>query len=816
MNSRPSVRWPQVALVTALILAGSFYLRSWLNQPRPEGVAGRVAASPGSAPTETAPLPQSEATQAKAATSPHFSPVAELAVTVERTPSVAGIWERREAALPHGTASRPRRQALAPRTAPIAGLVAQQAAVPSTPPNRAGEASGWPTPLALIRLLDALEGEPRAEAWTAAVRRDFQQLAARPALDDAWSAPLLARLRQQQRYGYRLAETLPTDAARILARRASYDIEKRVDLWAATLAALRAEQLPATAEPTHPRLMVTAVRDVQRLIASGPGGDRWRRHLLLDELVAMAVGESTPRQRAEIAWTVLSRLDRSRRGEKQRQWLAQESLILFDRQLRRWARQPSNVPALLAAVEEYEDSASALAHAALVEHAQILRWTEGPYGQVGQALDAHWRNGNVRISIAEPLVNRLIPEMPPMSEPVREEIVGAAVAGSSVTVTQVRVDFLPDRDQGRIDLETRGLVASETAASKGPVTFYNQGRAEFCARKLLLLGSSGVSVWDAQAAVRSRTDTIDLETDLDWLPIVGQITRAVAVQQRDAVSAQAEQEVEARISAKARGRIDREVGKQLLSAQHLLRRKVLDPLSQLNLDPVVLQAETTNDRLILRGRLAGHDHLGGNTPRPQAPADSLASVQCHQSAMNNYIDRFELDGHEFALPALFAQLAESLKLDRDFTDEPLPDDVTIEFANPGAVRVRFEEGKARLELRFASLRQGNTAWRNFEVYVDYHPIATANGVRLEREGIVQLGGRRLGFRSQIALRAIFSKVFSKNRSFILVKDVFQERPALRGLQITQLELADGWLGVAVGPRGQNRPVITRARSNLLR
>ena len=83
-------------------------------------------------------------------------------------------------------------------------------------------------------------------------------------------------------------------------------------------------------------------------------------------------------------------------------------------------------------------------------------------------------------------------------------------------------------------------------------------------------------------------------------------------------------------------------------------------MDSLLLDPTVLSAKTTERRFEMRIRLAGPDQLGGHTPRPQAPSDSLASVQIHESLLNNMLERLELNGQTFDLAGLNRRLSERM------------------------------------------------------------------------------------------------------------------------------------------------------------
>ena len=83
-----------------------------------------------------------------------------------------------------------------------------------------------------------------------------------------------------------------------------------------------------------------------------------------------------------------------------------------------------------------------------------------------------------------------------------------------------------------------------------------------------------------------------------------------------------------------------------------MNENMFGPLVKLSLEPTILDAQTTKERLTMRLRVAGEDQLGSNTPRPQAPSDCLISFQIHESMINNALSRLQLEGKTFTLPSL--------------------------------------------------------------------------------------------------------------------------------------------------------------------
>ena len=138
-------------------------------------------------------------------------------------------------------------------------------------------------------------------------------------------------------------------------------------------------------------------------------------------------------------------------------------------------------------------------------------------------------------------------------------------------------------------------------------------------------------------------------------------------------------------------------------------------MDSLLLDPMMIAAETTDKRFSMRIRLAGPDQLGGHTPRPQAPSDSLASIQIHESMLNNVLERLELDGQTFDLAGLGQRLAERLHRYQPKPVDPDQEDVKITFAAKDAVHVRCNDGRLEITLAIARLSKGARKWKDFQV-----------------------------------------------------------------------------------------------------
>ena len=310
----------------------------------------------------------------------------------------------------------------------------------------------------------------------------------------------------------------------------------------------------------------------------------------------------------------------------------------------------------------------------------------------------------------------------------------------------------------------------------------------------------GIRVWPVEISVANRTRLRGIDTPFNGLPLIGQMVKGVARSQMEENKPAATREVRRKVAAKARDRIDAETRERLAKFVQRMHERVFGPLNALSLDPRLIAAETTEKRFVMRLRLAGEDQLGSHTPRPRAYADSLASVQIHESALNNGIERLQLNGRTFTLLGLSRHIA--ARLNRPMHWEITPDhaDVKIKFAEKDAVVVRCQHGQVILTLSIARLRKSPRVWKDFQIRAFYRPEVNGRSAELVRDGVIHLIGDRLNLGSQIALRGIFAHALSKDNPWNLVPEPIVSEPKLRDAAITQFVIDDGWIGVSLGPK----------------
>ena len=116
------------------------------------------------------------------------------------------------------------------------------------------------------------------------------------------------------------------------------------------------------------------------------------------------------------------------------------------------------------------------------------------------------------------------------------------------------------------------------------------------------------------------------------------------------------------------------------------------------------------------------------------------------------------------------------------------------------MRVRCADGRVRVVLSIDEVSRRGNLYRNFKVRVVYRPDTSGLTAQLVRDGIIELEGKRLGTKSQVVLRGVFAKLFPRNRPVPLTHSLAGYGKQLAGCQMTQFDVEDGWIGLALGPQ----------------
>ena len=659
----------------------------------------------------------------------------------------------------------------------------------------------WQEPVSLLEQFSALAGVEDTASWATEVKQAVHNLGM-AASEGAKEVPSLLNQLADLRHG---AEPLAgrLSSARLAAdvRRAGFALGRRLEIWQQMEAIGGLRSTESDAVPADPHRLSLCLSEVGTIVHSSPEGEAWDKYLALDtlgELTHQRAAANDQRSRL-LARSVLDRLTRVPMNQHQRRFLSRGPWVALRSELRAWATEPVRTAGLLRHVEQYERTGAPADARLVAQDCQRLAMSPTvARRQISRSLETWYRNANVRLVVSSELLNRLVPPRAPEYADVDEVMLGTRVVGQSRTDSDVNLRLVPDANRLHLALEVQGQVAALTRSTAGPATFYNDSQSVYRAWKEVEIGREGLVLQPAQVSVDNDVRLRSVSTSFDGIPLVSALAKEVARSQHESKRCEMNSETEERVYSRAKHQIDVETDARLTGLAKQIQTHMMEPLTDLGLGPTLVSAETTAHRVAMRLRLASDEQLGAHTPRPMAPADSLASFQIHESALNNIVEQLGLNGTKFTVSELRRRISERFHQPLAAEGEGDHDDVTIAFAPQNAVQVRCRNGQVGIVLAVAKVTKGTDAWENFEVRAFYRPKLNDHSVELAREDVVQLIGQQLSTRSQIALRGIFSKAFSNKRPISILPDKVARDPRLAGLGVTQLVLEDGWLSLALG------------------
>lgn len=745
--------------------------------------------------------------------SPAFGPDV-LAGSAARTPSAAALPPvARVASLPvaelAARSRRPGPELWVPRLAPpLAAPAAQTVDTAATSPAGEPAAPWWPVPDDLLASLEQLSWDCETSDWAVRVLDQVHAVLRSTGPNDPRATAAMADLWQVASQSDAWTHRPLSAAAESQVRRAQLSLLRRLDIWENLAAAVAVDAAPAATAHAPDADLGPHLSQVLALASDTSGGAiDWRSYLLLDALENLSHDSASHEveSRRALAQRVLSRLSRSRATGKDARFLASPAMQELALDLRKWVTEPIDARALLGDLETYERTGLPSAGAIVAEQAERLRFSTVPaHQELARWVDNHYRNANLRIAVSGTLLNRFVAEPVVDSAPVMDMVMGLPTRGWSTTTTRVGLELVPDPSALHVVLRAEGHTKATTRTDRSPVRVFSDGTVEFVARKGFVVTGAGLTAEPTDVAAESVSRLKRIATDFDGVPLLGTLVQSIARQKHDEGRWIAKREVDRKVTREVSQRIDEETAARLANSRARMRELLLDPLAGLDLAPEAVQLETTADRLHLRFRVAGADQSAGHAARPRAPQDSLVSVQAHESLLNNVIGRLGLDGRTFRLPDLLRHVAEHWSgPELGLKAEDLPNDIEVTFAARDAVRVRAIDGRLQIVLAIAELKKIGRpvrTWRNFQANVAYRPDADSRRGELVRDGIITLTGDRLSTAVQIPLRSVLTKMFPPERRIAVVPAKILDDARLADLEVTQLEVRDGWVGVALGPK----------------
>ena len=663
-------------------------------------------------------------------------------------------------------------------------------------------------PRALVNRLEAVSSKSPAHAWAQETLQLVEQLATGTDLNSEDATALLQRLREHAASGRQNAETVADHALRQHWLRLIHSLGCRTEVWAGLFDPTM-KSIPATLQVPTPRdsEVIAVLNDIVVLLEGEENGEAWRDYLLLDQVAtASSPGAGIdPRGRRKLAQEVLSRLTDPRLTSAQQEFVATAPVAALQRTVLPWAVGPINIETLAALVERYDATGDSRYGAALAQLSQRLQWSPVPeYQQLAAHLNEYYRGANMRVAISDDLLQRMLPQPKASVSPVNDHIAGAKVKGRSRTTVKLETRMIPNDEAWQIALVAKGAVYSKTKSDTWPASVNNSARMFYEAQKTIKIDSQGLRVSRTKASARGRNELVGIDSDFDPIPILSHLVKDVARRKHHHSRGIANRQVKAKVVRQAKTRMDRDADPRLRRLEEAFAEKVLTGLEKLALLAEPTEMYTTEDRAVMQLRLANSFQLAANSLRPLAPSDSLASLQLHESVLNNAIAGLGLEGRRMTAHELHDFIAS--RLGRTDAEPPadLPERARIEFAPYNAVRVNCHGDRIELVLKIKEVAHGRDKIRDFTVHAYFRPTLDGLDVRLVREGILQFEGKHLRTGPRVVLHSVFGKLLRKDQEVQVLKDALVSDPRLNGIMVTQLVIDDGWIGLALGPKFEGR------------
>ncbi|MFO0924407.1 MAG: hypothetical protein U0905_18175 [Pirellulales bacterium] len=683
--------------------------------------------------------------------------------------------------------------------------------------------NSWPRPDSLMAQISHLmddassEGATEIERWTSSVSDILEQMASMNSMNDRRSAVHIEQMRDLADEVLRTTESADNIPSELDRRqyRIAYGLMRRVIVWRAIFDCMQTKpqgsnfvSAPRSEKVDFDHLLAD-LKQVRKDIQKTGDVPGWSNYLMLDDIHRIATAQEIDAERAMFAARMfLSRVTWQRVNDGQRGLLGSDAVQRVARNLHPLAFGPIDYRQLANDLEAIETDSVHRCRSAVAQQVQALRFASSKEQvELADAINTFYRNANLRLAISEELLQRCLPKQQLVERPVHSKILGADTRGASQVNTKLQVKLIPDKEAWNMELKLKGDVVANTRSSKGPATFYNDSTAVIDTARKIRVDVNGLKVSGENASVASQDRLRGFNTDFDSLPLLGDMLRFVVRQQFDSERGLAQRIMRRTMADQADTEFDRTLSTKVADAEKQLSGKVLKPLQRMELNPLVVDLETTEKRLIARYRVAGSTQMAAHTPRPLAPSDSQLSLQIHDSAINNAIDRLGLSGRTWTMQELSQQLADILDQPHWEMDASVPQDLSIRFADHRPVTVEFLDGKIELTLRIQELTQpGNLDLSNFTIRTSYEPMVSDLKLEMVHVGPISVDSQR----DRLKLRTVFARVFAGRQTIPLISDDMAQDPRGAGLAISQAKLLDGWFAIAISP--ESSPHVANLRT----
>lgn len=573
-----------------------------------------------------------------------------------------------------------------------------------------------------------------------------------------------------------------------------------------TLALSARKQLSAAALPkveSAKTKLNAALKDLDTFLGRSKSGKDWAEFLHLDTLKS-EIEKDNP------AVTVLSDLEMNMRqnylGLENRHFVAVRDGIVQLIRAQRYGSNPDQTLKMLdARLEKLVDELNHLpvggnADSQRAEAVGVLTnylYESNQVPTTVAALRSKFSQPNVRLTVSDRLVNRLVSQPVGQPSPVNECLMGTHVVGNAFLSGNVSADLLPQMNGVGVCLFLNAQMSSQNTGYNRGVVLQSIGTSPVQVAKQITVTPTGISTSPPSIATNLQTEITAIQ---HRLRIVRKIAARKAAETQPIANSIAEGRMQNRISSQ----FDEQVETQIAQARgrfQELQSRPLPELKRIGVERPTYSIQSTSDQILGSLTQCNPSQLAATGPSPIPKAmDCEIFVDAHHSALMNLIDVYlggrTLRSHDLDDMARSFGLPETPEITKESNGELW----TVSFATFHPVQLDMDNGLLKITLRIAQMTRGEQVLRQpATITASYRPSYYNGFLRLDREGDVSIEfvGRSTGL-GAVSLRAFLKAKFENTFKPVLVDQKINMPTQLPvALSIQSIQLDDGWLQIAL-------------------
>jgi len=378
----------------------------------------------------------------------------------------------------------------------------------------------------------------------------------------------------------------------------------------------------------------------------------------------------------------------------------------------------TSLSSLVVAIEEYHESlASKDAKAVNDALASVKTQALDGGAKIASVVQAHYLNYNLHIVAHETFLDKVVRDKHNESSAVKDYVLGARVSGNQETETTVGLDVKTNNDGILFDLVLSGVTRSNTAGVTPQATVFTAGRYNFTGRKQIFFDGDTFKVDPARVSVQARNNTYAARTKLDGVPIFSGIARNIAKNEAAKRRPQSEAIARSKVVKRVEPEFNAQADEQFAKASEDLNNNFYKGLRETGLFPSARNLKSSETHILMDTRTMAPGELGGSRPVKVPYTGPGASVDLHQTAVNNTFAQMDLAGktmtdkelgeylRNFFNKAFGLNLTNNSAKDESYDDSG-DDPTAFIFSTEDPLLIQFSENEAILTMSAGLVQKG--------------------------------------------------------------------------------------------------------------